>query len=106
MGCVVGGDEGEGSHGDEVAGDEDKVWVEGVDVPDDALEEGGLGELVEVDVADLGDAVVVEDVGEVGQGDGAVDDIDFVAGNFAGVEGEAGGSGSGSNEEVSARHTW
>ena len=65
VGGVSGGDEGEGSHGDEVAGDEDEVGGEIVDLVDDALEEEGFGELVEMNIADLDDAEVVEGVGQV-----------------------------------------
>ena len=103
VGSVVGSDEGESTHGDEVAGDEDEVRIEGVDVVDDTLKEVRLGELVEVDVADLGDAVVAEGVGQVGDGDGAVDDVDFVAGNLSSVEGKPCCCGSGANEEFSSR---
>ena len=51
--------------GDEVSGEQDEVGAEGVDLVDDALEEVGLGELVEVDVADLGDAEAVEGLGRL-----------------------------------------
>jgi len=40
----------EGAAADVVAGDEDEVGVEAVDLSDDALEEVGFGELFEVDV--------------------------------------------------------
>ena len=92
--------------GDEVAGEEDEVGGEGVDFVDDALEEEGLGVLVEVDVAELDDAIAVEGGGEIGDGDGAVDDVDFVTGDLAGVEGEAGGGGAGAYEEVSPGEAW
>ena len=102
MDGVVAGDEGEGAEGDEVPGDEDKVGVEGVDAFDDAIEEVRLGVLVDVDVAYLDDAVAVEGSGEVADGDGALDDVDLVAGDFAGVESESGGGDSGSDEELAA----
>ena len=60
---VATGDEGEGAVGDEVAGEEDEVGGEGVDLVDDALEEERLGVLVEVDVAELHNAIVVEGAG-------------------------------------------
>jgi hypothetical protein len=88
---MVAGDGGEGADGDEVSGDEDEVGSEGVDAVNDALEEVRLGELVEVDVADLDDAIAVEGAGEVADGDRTVNDVDLVAGDFAGVEGEASG---------------
>ncbi len=54
MGRVAVDDEVEGAAGDEVSGDEDEVGGERVDGVDDVLEEEGLGELVEVDVAESG----------------------------------------------------
>jgi hypothetical protein len=98
---VAAGDEGEGAVGDEVAGEEDEVGGDGVDLVDDALEEEGLGVLVEVDVAELDDAIAVEGVGQIGDGDGAVDDVDLVAGDLAGVERQTGGEGAGTYEEIS-----
>ena len=74
---VFAGDEGERAVCDEVAGEEDEVGGEGVDLVDDALEEEGLGVLVEVDVAELDDAVAVEGVGQIVDGDGAMDDVEF-----------------------------
>lgn len=56
---------------------------------DDALEEEGLCELVEVDITDLSDAVAVEGRGKVMDGDGARDDVDLVASEFAGVKGHS-----------------
>ena len=102
VGGVVGGDEGEGSEGDEVSGDEDEVGREGVDVFDDAVEEVGLGVLVDVDIAYLDDAVAVEGGGKVADGDGTLDDVDLVAADFAGVEGDACGGDSGADEESAA----
>lgn len=64
------------------------------------MKEGEFGELVEVDVRDLDDAKSVEGVGEVCEGDGAVDDVEVVAGELAGVEGESGGGESGGLEEA------
>jgi hypothetical protein len=96
-GAAVGGGlregEGERAVADEVAGEEEQVGGERVDVRDDAREEGGVGVLVEVDVGELDDAVVVEGFGEVGDGDGAGEDADLVAGDLAGVEGHAGSDG-------------
>lgn len=83
---VAAGDEGEGAVGDEVAGEEDEVGGKVVDPADDAFEEEGLSVLVKVDVADLDDAVAVEGSGEICDGDGAVNDVDFVACDLAGVE--------------------
>ena len=76
---------GEGTACDEVAGEENEMGIEGVDVMDDALEEIRFGELVEVNVADLDDAVTVEGGGQVGNGNGAGVEADFVAGDLTGV---------------------
>ena len=62
-GGLVGDGDLAGAAADVVAGDEDEVGVEGVDLGDDALEEEGFGELLEVDVGDLDDAEVEEAVG-------------------------------------------
>ena len=103
--CVAAGDEGEGAVGDEVAGDENEVWSESVDFVDDALEEEGFGVLVEVDVAELDDAIAVEGVGEICDRDGSLDDVDFVACDLGGVEGQPCGGNAGSDEEVSSGET-
>ena len=98
---VGAGDEGEGSVGDEVAAEENEFRVEGVHFVDDALEEEGLGVLVEVDVAELDDAIAVEGGGQIVDGDGALDDVEFVTGDFAGVESQSGGGDACAYEEVS-----
>lgn len=76
---MAAGDKGEGAVGDEVAGEQDEVRGQRVDVADDALEEEGLGVLVEVNVAELDDAIAVERSGQICDGDGTVDDVDLVA---------------------------
>ncbi len=83
---MAAGDEGEGAVGDEVAGEQDEVGGDGVNSFDDVFEEEGLSVLVEVDVAELDDAIAVEGRGQIGDGDGALDDVDFVTGELAGVE--------------------
>jgi len=55
--------EGKRAAADEVSGDEDEVWSHGVDLRDHVLEEVGLGEFFEMDVAELDDAEVLEGVG-------------------------------------------
>jgi len=99
---MVAGDEGEGAVGDEVAGEENEVRGQTVDFADDVLEKVGFGVLVEMDVADLGDAIAVERCREVGDGDGAVDDVDLVPCDLTGVEGDPGRSGTRADEEVAA----
>ncbi len=83
---VAAGDEGERAVGDEVAGEKDEVGGEVVDLADDAFEEERLGVFVEVDVADLDDAVAVEGGGEIADADGAVDDVKLVACDLAGIK--------------------
>ena len=102
MDGMTAGDEGERTVGDEVAGKEDQIGGEGVDLLDDAFEEEGLGELVEVNVAELGDAEAVKRGGEIVNVEGTWDDVDFMARYLAGVEGESGGGGSSGDEEFSA----
>ena len=53
------------------------------------LEEDGLCELVEMNVGELDDAEAVEWLGEIGDTDGGVDYIEFVARDLAGIESEA-----------------
>lgn len=99
---VFAGDEGECSAGDEIPGEKNEIGGEGVDLVNDALEEERLGVLVEVNVADLGDAITVEGGGQVRDGDGSLDDVDLVARDFAGVEGESGRGCSCPYEEIAA----
>lgn len=100
---VPGDFKGEGAATDVVAGDEDEVRVEPIHLGDHALEEGGLGVLLEVDVAHLDDAKVDEGVGEVADGNGLAGDAVLVAGVGSGVGGEAkAGDGEGGTEEAAA----
>jgi hypothetical protein len=103
-GGFVGDGELAGAAADEVAGDEDEVGIEGVDLADDALEEVGLGVLLEVDVRDLDDFVVLEGVGEVADGEIAVGDFKLVPGVGGGVGADTDGDGGGSAEESAACH--
>ncbi len=60
MNGVIAGDEGDRTVRDEVSGEQDQIGVELVDLVDDALEEQGFGKLVEVNVADLHNAISME----------------------------------------------
>jgi hypothetical protein len=102
MGGVPAGDEGERAVGDEVSGEQDKVGGKCVHLADDVFEKVGFGVLIKVDVAELHDAVAVEGAGQVGDGDGTVDDVDLVAGNLAGVEGHSCSDSTGADEEVAS----
>jgi len=77
--CVCGGDRGERASCDEVACEENELWGEVVGLMDDVLEKRRLGELIEVNIAELDDAIAVEWIGEVLDADGLMDDIEVVA---------------------------
>jgi len=102
---VAASDEGQGTVGDEVTGEEDEVGGKVVDFADDALEEERLGVFVEVDVAELNDAVAVEGGGEIVDGDGALDNVELVASDLAGIESHTRGSDARANEEFSSGET-
>jgi hypothetical protein len=102
MGCVSSGDEGDGTVGNEVSREEDEIGREGVYFVNDMFEEVGLGVLVEVDVADLDDAVAIEGWGQIPDGDGAVDDVELVSGDFTGVESKCCSGGASSYDEVAS----
>jgi hypothetical protein len=93
VGCVFARYEGDGAMSNEVAGEKDEVWGEGVDLADDALEEEGFGVLVEVDVAELNYAVAMEGGGKICDSDGALYDVDFVTSDLSGVESQSCGGG-------------
>jgi len=106
---VAAGDEGEGAVCDEVAGEKNEIGTEGIDLLYDAFKEKGFGVLVEVDVAELDDAIAMEGRGQIVDGDGALDDVEFVTGELAGVERQSGGCHTCADEEVSAgklRRLW
>jgi len=104
--CVTTSDEGEGAVGDEVTGEQDEVGGESINVVDDALKEEGFRVLVEVDVADLDDAIAMEGRGQILDRDGALDDVNLVACNLAGIECESCGCGPSTYEEVAASKSW
>ena len=88
-GCFPGLAEGERAAADEVACDEDEVRGEAIDLGDHVLEEVGLGELLEMDVAELDDAEVLEAVGEIADGEGKAGDLPLVARMGSGVGSDA-----------------
>lgn len=88
--------------GDEVAGKNDHVCGKCIDVADDAFKKERFGKFVEMDVADLRDAEAMEGAGKVGDGKGARNEIELVAGDFAGVKGETSGGSSCADEEMAA----
>jgi len=64
---------------DEIASNQDQVRGEGVDLGHHVLEEVGLGELLQVEVAHLNDTKVLKAVGKVANGDGQTGDFELVA---------------------------
>jgi hypothetical protein len=93
---------GHGSIADEVAGEEDHVRSEEIDVAHHFAEEKGLGVFGEMEVGDLNDAQAMEGFREPGETDGERFEAQLVAGDFAGVEGHASDGGSGKGEEGAA----
>jgi hypothetical protein len=91
-----------GAAADVIAREEDEVRIEHVGLLDHALEEEGLGVLLQVDVAHLDDAEVLESVGQVANRESDLGDFEFVAGVGAGVSGEADACRGGSGEETPA----
>jgi len=105
FGAYSGGFEGEGyiarTPATEVSGEENELWVEGVDTGDGLLEERGLGVLLEVDVRELSHAEALEGIGEFINGEGARKDLYFVACVKAGVRGHSeAGSGPADHEST------
>lgn len=97
---VLAVEKGERAMGDEVAGQQNHVRGKVVDVVDDAFEEKGLSELVEMDIADLRDAEAIESTGEVGDSNSAGDEIDLMSGDFAGIKGQTCCRSARTNDEV------
>ena len=93
-------DEAKGSTGDEIPGKKNEVGGKGVYLVYDALEEKRFGVLVEVNIADLGDAIAVKGTRKVRDGDGSLNDVDLVPRDFAGVKSESGGGCSRPYEEI------
>lgn len=68
---------------------------------DDVFEKERFRVFVEVDVTELDDAKAVKRGGEIDNGDGAVNDVDFVAGEFTRIKRQSGGGGAGADQEFS-----
>ncbi len=80
-----------GTPGDEVAGDEEEVGVQGVDARDDLAEKKVFGVLFQVDVGDLHDAKAIEGRRKAAEKEGAVGNFNLVTADLVGIEGERGG---------------
>ena len=99
-----GDSEGEGAAADEIAGDEDEVGGEAVDLGDHVLEEIRFSELFEVEIAHLDDAEVFEAVGDIADGDGESRDLELVARVGSRVDADTQAcSGKGRPEKATAR---
>ena len=68
--------------GGEVAGEEDRIGTQAVDVVDSLAQEETFSELIEVNVAELDDAKAVERCGEIGDADFRMGYLDVMTGNF------------------------
>ena len=88
-GGAPGGSERKWAAADEIAGDQDKVWGQGVDLGDHLLEEIGFGELFQVNIAQLDDTEVLKAVREIADRDGEAGDFELVAGVGSRVNGDA-----------------
>lgn len=66
---------------------------------DDVLKKERLGELVEMDVAELDDAIAAEGIGQIFDADGLMDRIEVMACELARVKREACGSNAGADEK-------
>ncbi len=74
---------GQRAPGNEISGDNDEVGREFVDTVNDVLEEDRLGELVEVNIGDLGDAKTVKRPGKIADPNCSFDEIELVAGDLS-----------------------
>jgi len=88
-GGAPGGRERERAAADEVTRNQDEVWRHGVGLGDHLLEEVGFGELLQVNIAYLNDAEVLEAVGEIPDRDGEAGDFELVACVGSRVDGDA-----------------
>ena len=105
-GAAPGDGEGKGAAADEIAGNQDEVRGEAVDLVDHVLEEVRFGELLEMEVAHLNDAEVFEAGGEIADGEGEAGDFELVTGVGARVNAYAEACGcEGSPEEAAAGET-
>ena len=102
MRCVFGRKETECAVGDEVSSEEDEIWPQLVDAGYNSIEKEGLSVLVEMNVANLCDAEAVETVRQICDVDRTVNDLEFVACDFAGIKDHPGSSNAGGQDELTA----
>ena len=79
----------EGLVGDKIAGQKDSVGLQAVDSIDGVVKEEWLGELFEVNVAELDNVKAIECGGKIGQANFKVCDFEEMPRNFTRVEREA-----------------
>jgi hypothetical protein len=89
MGRALSDDKTERAMSDEVSSEQDHIRSQGINVMDDALEEEGFREFIQVDVADLSDAETLEGGGKVRDGESLGNQIDLVPGDLSGIEGKS-----------------
>ncbi len=79
---------------DVVSGDQDQVWRQVIDFPDDLFQKIRLGVLLQVDIAYLDDVEVLEAVGKVANGNGSMGYLELMACVDSRVAGQAETGGS------------
>ncbi len=102
LGCLEGGEnlcgyagglpgnlERERAAANKIAGHQDQIRGEGIDLRDHLLEEVGFGELFQVQIAHLDDAKPFKAVRELTDGDGETGDFEFVARVGSGINADA-----------------
>lgn len=97
---MVDRDKGERAEGDEVSSDQDEIGSEAVDPLHDPIKEVRLGELIQVDIADLNDPVTMKSVRQVANRDWPFDHVDLVPCDLTRIERETGGRRPSGKKEV------
>ncbi len=85
-----------------VAGDEEEVGLEGVDLVEDATEKKVFGVLLEVDVGNLNEAEAIESRGKGGEEEGAGENLALVPRPLVGIEADSGDGSEGAGKEGAA----
>lgn len=86
--------------GHEIAGEKNRIGAQAVDVLDGFTEKVRLGELVQMNVTQLGDLEAVEGLGKIGQPNFGMGNLNNVARDFAGIECQTRGTGEACREEA------
>ncbi len=91
-----------GAAAGEVAGNEQEVGLERVNLMDDAAQKEILGVLLEVDIGDLDEAKTIEGSGKIAQEESALDELNLMPGPLIGVESDGGDRGEGTGDKGAA----